>query len=113
MAWTKQSGCTKLLLLDLAGRQEKLQPVGVRELLLQRLNVFFADVLIETSERESANSTKENDEMKSANLWQALNALFVFHFLLGSQPVALHHGSGSLVRRRHFAEIKNGIGGAL
>ena len=48
MAWTKQSGCTERLLLDLAGRQEKLQPVGVRELLLQRLNVFFADVLIET-----------------------------------------------------------------
>jgi hypothetical protein len=47
-ARNKESGCTKLLLLDLAGRQKKLQPVGVWKLLLQRLNVLFADVLIET-----------------------------------------------------------------
>jgi hypothetical protein len=38
-------GSRVFLLLDLARGQEKLQSVGIGELLLQRLKVFFADVL--------------------------------------------------------------------
>ena len=86
------------LLLDLAGSQEKLQSVGVGKLLLQRLNVFFADVLrIIVSERnEGKEETAEFDE-ESTNLRQALDALLVFHFLHCSLPVALHHRSRPLV----------------
>ena len=47
------------LLLDLAGGQEKLQSVGVGELLLQRLKVFFADVLSKQVNRLKA-GTKQS-----------------------------------------------------
>ena len=86
------------LLLDLAGSQEKLQSVGVGKLLLQRLNVFFADVLrmIVSEMNEGKQETAEFDE-ESSNLRQALDALLVFHFLHCSLPVALHHRSRPLV----------------
>ena len=87
------------LLLDLAGSQEKLQSVGVGKLLLQRLNVFFADVLrIIVSEKKKVGKeeTAEFDE-EGTNLRQALDALLVFHFLHCSLPVALHHRSRPLV----------------
>ena len=86
------------LLLDLAGSQEKLQSVGVGKLLLQRLNVFFADVLriIVREMNEGKEETAEFDE-EGTNLRQALDALLVFHFLHCSLPVALHHRSRPLV----------------
>ena len=95
----ERSGCVRRLLLDLAGCQKKLQPVGVGELLLQRLNVFFANVLqqVVSETKESKDERDVDDEL--ANLRQALHALLVFHFLHCRLTVALHHGSGALVCR--------------
>ena len=46
-------------LLDLTSGQKELQPVGVGELLLQRLKVFFADVLSKQVNRLKA-GTKQS-----------------------------------------------------
>ncbi len=54
------------LLLDLAGSQEKLQSVGVGKLLLQRLNVFFADVLrIIVSEMSEGQEERQSSTKKA------------------------------------------------